>query len=138
MAAQAYDKTRELFLDGQIDLRAVNVKAVLVLTGGGHYVVNAATHQFLSDISAGDRVAFSPNLSGKTTTGGVFDASDFTFTSVAAGPACGAIVFYVDTGVAGTSALISYHDDYAGLPVTPNGGDINVTLDNGANRIFKF
>jgi NAD-dependent SIR2 family protein deacetylase len=26
----------------------------------------------------------------------------------------------------------------SGLPVTPNGGNINITWDNGANKIFKL
>lgn len=37
---------------------------------------------------------------------------------------------YIDTGVAGTLRLIAYIDTgVTGLPVTPNGGDINITWD---------
>ena len=39
-------------------------------------------------------------------------------------------MIYIDTGVAGTSRLIAYIDTgVTGLPVTPNGGDINITWD---------
>ena len=59
-----------------------------------------------------------------------------TFTSVS-GPSIEAIVIYKDTGSEATSPLIAYIDTATGLPITPNGGDIIVTWDNGANRIFK-
>ena len=48
-----------------------------------------------------------------------------------------AIVIYVDTGTEATSPLIAYIDTATGLPITPNGGDIIVTWDNGVNKIFK-
>jgi hypothetical protein len=34
--------------------------------------------------------------------------------------------------------LIAYIDTATGLPVTPNGGDITIAWDSGANRIFKL
>src|SRR5438094_347328 len=82
-----------------------------------------ATDQFLSAIASGDRVATSGNLASKTSTAGVFNAANVTFTAVS-GAACGALVLYKDTGAAGTSPLIAYIDTATGLPVTPNGGDI--------------
>ena len=33
---------------------------------------------------------------------------------------------------------INFIDTATGLPITPNGGDIIVTWDNGANKIFKL
>lgn len=77
-------------------------------------------------------------LASKTTTAGVLDAGDVTFTAVAAGAACDMVLLYKDTGVAGTSRLIAKIDSATGLPVTPNGGDILVAWDNGANKIFKL
>ena len=46
-------------------------------------------------------------------------------------------MIYVDTGTEATSPLIAYIDTATGLPITPNGGDIIVTWDNGTNKIFK-
>ncbi|WP_409430534.1 hypothetical protein ACJEIK_26220 [Mycobacterium sp. SMC-16] len=135
MANALYDKGREAFLTGGINWLADSIKAVLVDTGA--YTVNLATHQFLSDIAAGARVATSANLSAKTVAAGVADAADSLFTAVS-GPSVEAVVLYKDTGTAGTSALIAYIDTASGLPVTPNGGDITVTWDNGANKIFKL
>ena len=135
MANALYDKGREAFLTGGINWSGDSIKAVLVDTGA--YTVNLATHQFLSDIAAGARIAFSANLSAKTVAAGVADAADSLFTAVS-GASVEAVVLYKDTGTAGTSALIAYIDTASGLPVTPNGGDITVAWDNGANKIFKL
>lgn len=135
MANALYDKSREAFLTGAISWTTDNIKAVLVDTGS--YTVNLASNQYLSDITAGARIATSGNLTGKTATAGVADADDITITSVV-GASVEAIVLYKDTGSASTSPLIAYIDTATGLPVTPNGGDINVAFSNGASRIFKL
>ncbi len=133
MANALYDLGRQGFLDGSIDWDTDNIKVLLVDTGT--YTVNLATHQFHSDITG--IVATSGNLAGKTVAAGVADANDITFTAVT-GSTVEAIIIYKDTGVSGTSRLIAYIDTGTGLPVTPNGGDITVSFDNGANKIFKL
>lgn len=135
MANALYDKGRQAFLEGDIVILTDNIKVVLVDTAT--YTVNLATDEFLSDIPAGERVATSGNLATKTSTAGVFDAADVTFSSVT-GDVSEALVIYKDTGTAGTSQLIAFIDTATGLPVTPNGGDITVTWDNGTNKIFKL
>lgn len=135
MANALYDKGREKFLTGAINWTSDNIKAVLV--DAADYTVNLATHEFLSDIGAPARVATSANMGSKTATAGVADCADFAFATVTGDPS-EIVVFYKDTGTASTSPLISYHDTATGLPVTPNGGDVNVQIDNGANRLFKL
>ncbi len=130
-----YDKGREGFLDGSIDWDTDNIKVVLVDVAD--YVVELANHSVLSDIAAAGRVATSANLTAKTVTDGVADAADVAWSAVAGDPS-EAMVIYQDTGVEGTSRLIAYIDTAAGLPVTPNSGDIQVQWDNGANKIFKL
>ncbi|MDT8383010.1 MAG: hypothetical protein RRB22_01190 [Gammaproteobacteria bacterium] len=130
-----YDKGREGFLDGSIDWDTDNIKTILV--DAADYVVDLATHQFLSDIIAGARVATSANMTGKTVTAGVADADDVTFSAVVGDPS-EALVIVQDTGVEATSRLIAYIDTASGLPVTPNGGDIQTQWDAGANKIFKL
>lgn len=128
MANVIYPKYKEALLNGDtnIELDASNVKAVLV--DGADYTYSAA-HQFLSDIAGAGRVATSGNLASKTTTNGTFDAADFSFTAVTGDP-CEILVIYIDTGSAATSRLVAYYDTgVTGLPVTPNGGDINVTVN---------
>lgn len=135
MANALYDKSREKFLDGQLSWSSDNIKIVLV--DAADYTVNLATHEFLSDIPSGARVATSDNLTTKTITAGIADADNVTFTAVTGDPS-EAVVIYKDTTNAATSPLIAYIDSATGLPVTPNGGDITITWDNGTNKIFKL
>ena len=76
-------------------------------------------------------------LAGKDTTDGVFDANDITFTSVT-GDEFESLVIYKHTGTEGTSQLIAYIDTGTGFPLTPDGGNIDLTWDAGANKIFKI
>lgn len=128
MANALYDKGREAFLTGGISWSADSIKAVLVDTGA--YTPNVATHQFLSDIAAGARVATSANPVARQWPRVVADAADSLFTAVS-GPSVEAVVLYKDTGTAGTSPLIAYIDTASGPPVTPNGGDITVVGQRG-------
>lgn len=135
MANALYAKGRQGFLDGSIDWDTDTIKCVLVDTGA--YTVDLAAHQFLSDVPSGARIATSGALTSPTATDGVADAADVVFTAVT-GVQSEALVLYKDTGAAGTSRLIAYIDTATGLPVTPNGGNITVVWDNGANKIFKL
>lgn len=135
MANGLYDKGRQKFLDGTISWSSDNIKIVLV--DAADYTVSLSTHEFLSDIPSGARVATSDNLTNKTSTSGIADSDNVTFTAVTGDPS-EAIVIYKDTTNAATSDLIAYIDTATGLPVTPNGGDITITWDNGTNKIFKL
>ena len=134
MANTLYDFARQRFLEAQLNWLTDTIKVILVDTGA--YTPQTAVHQYLSDISASSRIAGPITLTAKTTTGGAADAADVTFTSVS-GPSIEAIVIYMDTGTESTSPLIAFIDTATGLPITPNGGDIIVTWDNGVNKIFK-
>jgi hypothetical protein len=135
MANALYDKGRQKFLEGAINWLTDTIKVLLVDTG--LYTVNLATHEFLSDIPAGARVGTAQTLASKTSTAGVADAADVTFNTVT-GNSVEALVIYKDTGVEASSPLIAYIDTATGLPIAPNGGNINVVWDNGANKIFKL
>lgn len=100
-----------------------NVKALLVDLADYTY---SASHEFLSDVPIAGRVASSGNFASKTFTNGLFYAADAAFTAVT-GDVSEALIIYVDTGVVGTSRLVAYFDTgVTDLPVTPNGGDINI------------
>lgn len=110
-------------------------------TGNGAYtsggvVVNLTLSDNLDDVSA-CRIGTDVALASKTVTNGVADAADVTFSAVS-GATVEAIILYKDTGTESTSRLIALIDTATGLPVTPNGGDIVVAWDNGANKIFKL
>jgi hypothetical protein len=135
MANALYDFGREGFLDGSIDWDTNNIK--LILGDSADYTVNLTTHDNLDDVAGASRVATSSNLASKTKTAGVADAADVLLTSVT-GDQSEFILIYADSGVESSSRLICYIDTATGLPVTPNGGNITVQFDNGANKIFKL
>jgi len=134
MSNALYGKGRDSILNAGINWASATIKAVLVDTAG--YSVAIDTDEFLSAIGAGYRIA-TATLGSKSSALGVADAADATFTSVT-GATVEAIVLYKDTGDAATSPLIAYIDTATGLPLTPNGGDVTITWDNGANKIFKL
>lgn len=135
MANALYGLARESFLNGEIDWTDDTIRAVLIDTDT--YTVQIDTHQFYDDLS-GVVGSESGAFANKTTTLGTADADDITFSSVS-GDSVEAIVIFQDTGTASTDRLIAYIDTVSsGLPVTPNGGDITVTWDSGANKIFTL
>lgn len=132
MTNALYDHGRDAFLNAGINWTSDTIKVALVDTGA--YTVNLSTHQYLSSLTG---VTATATLASKTSSAGIADAADVAFTAVS-GVQSEALVIYKDTGTAGTSPLIAYIDTATGLPVTPNGGDIDITWDNGTNKIFKL
>ena len=135
MANTLYDKARERFLRGQINWDTDTMKVCLV--DKNVYTPNFTSHEYLSDVSGSAIVAAGVTLTGKSSTSGAADANDVTFTAVS-GNESEALIIYKDTGDTATSPLIALIDSATGLPITPNGGDIIVVWDNGANKIFKL
>lgn len=135
MANALFDKGRQGFLDGSIDWDTNTIKLVCVDHADDTPVT--ATDDNLDDITAPARVATSSAFTATTATDGVADAADVTMLAVT-GDQFESLVIYKDTGVESTSRLIAYIDTATGLPLTPNGGDITVAWDNGANKIFKL
>ena len=135
MANALYDSGREGFLDGSIDWDTDNINCHLVDEADD--TIDLGSDSVWSDRAGAANVAESGNFSSKTVTAGVADAADVTFSSVT-GDECESIDIKQDTGSDATSRLIANIDTATGLPVTPNGGDITVTWDSGANKIFKL
>ncbi len=142
MANALYDLARQSFLSQSpaIDWDTDNIKVILARISGG-YTANLVTDQFVGNgttpIATANIISRSPNLASKTVALGVADAAGTTFTAVS-GAASGALVIFKDTASDATCPLICYIDTATGLPVTPNGGDINVAWNTGTNRIFKL
>jgi hypothetical protein len=133
MANALYPKAKEAFLNKDIDM--VDDTIVIALVDTANYTYSA-THQYRSDVSNSAIISTS-TLSNKTTTNGVFDADDATFTSVT-GANAEALIIYQDTGNQATSRLIAYIDSATGLPILPNGGDITVAFSSGSSKIFAL
>jgi len=134
MANTLYDKGREGFLDGSIDWDTDDIRTCLVKST---YTFSAA-HQYMSSITSYDN-GRSAALGSKTVTSGVADAANTSLTATAA-DASKALVIFKHTGSDATARLIAYIDTpTSGLPFTPSAGQtVNITWDNGANKIFKL
>jgi hypothetical protein len=139
MANFLYDKARNGFLKGDIHWKSGGdtFRVYLVdLQGGTGYTPNQATDEFLSVIPAAARVAYVA-LAPADPVAGVADAPDVTFLAVT-GNECEALVIVKWVTSDADSPLIAYIDTATGLPIIPNGGDIQVVWDAGANKIFKL
>jgi len=143
MANALYGYGRQAFGDGDIDWVNDTIKATLIDTND--YSVQIDTHRYMNTdtVPAAAKVA-TVTLANKSNVLGVCDAADAVFPAVT-GDESEALIIWKDGGGGGETAdgttdlLIVYIDTAAyGLPVTPNGGDINVNFDNGANKIFKL
>lgn len=134
MTSAVYPNAKELFLGADLSLTTMTIKAALIDTGVYTY---SATHAYWSAASAALIGSAVTLATGKTITSGVFDADDVTISTVT-GNSAEAIILYQDTGSSSTSPLICFIDSGTGLPVTPNGGDISLVWDNGANKIFAL
>jgi hypothetical protein len=138
MANALYPKWKAALLQNSADSDldgsgTTGVYAALVDTGTYTY---SAAHEFYSDLSG--IVGTDQEIGAtKTYTAGVFDGADVTFPAVTGSP-CEALVLYRKNAGANTTwRLIAYIDTgVTGLPVTPNGGDIDVTWN--ASGIFAL
>lgn len=133
MANALYPKFKEAILQhtANSNLSAGTVKVALIDTGT--YTYNSA-HEFFSSVSG--VIGTPQTLGSKTFVNGLFDAADNTVPAVT-GASVEALLLYIDTGVAGTSRLVAFIDTgVTGLPVTPNGGDINIGWN--ASGIFQL
>ena len=138
MASALYDSYKQDLLDrvAGVDYDSNNIQCLL---GDQTDYIWDAAHDFRDDStglnSLAVAVAADANFASKTVTDGVADAADLTYTSVT-GDGVDFLAIYKNVGTAATDDLIAYIDGFSA--VTPNGGDITVTWDDGANRIFAF
>lgn len=148
MANALYPKFKEALLNQAAGTAAINlssdtnIKVALVnITGSTNAYTYSSSHQYFNSVSTNSAAVVSTNyatLTSRSVTNGVFDAADITFTSVTSTNVVGALVIFKDTGTAASSPLIAFLDTGSGLSITPNGGDITVAFDNGANKIFAL
>jgi hypothetical protein len=136
MANALYDLGRQKFLEGSIAYLTDTIKVALVKS---NYTPSLTTHEFYADVTPGSNVVGTPQtLASKTSTSGVADAADVTFTAPSSGATVSYLLIYKDTGSNATSPLIALLDTATGLPLTTNGGDVNLVWDNGSSKILKL
>lgn len=133
MANALYDPGREGFLDGSIDWDSDDIRIAALSAG---YTPNLATHKFVSDLGA-NIVARSTAITGATATGGVANHAAKTIPAVS-GAQITRLAYYKYNVADGAARLICLIDTATNLPMTPNGGDITITPDTGANKLFKL
>jgi hypothetical protein len=158
MATNAlYAHARERFLNGSISWENGTIVASLV---NGSYVVDFATHQWVSDLG-GNLHGFPQTIvTSKSGTLGVADAADvvwnagsFTHAGSWAGtytpaPSAGGVVIYqglsgtMSSGglaFAGTSPLIAYYGTLVSFPFVWNTtSHVHMSWSNGTDRIFSL
>jgi len=142
MSNALFNPGREGFLAGEIDWDTAVIKVALVRG----YTFNAA-HKFVSDVTGASGVLHvtSAALASKTVTDGVADAADITYTAVSSNASNHSLLVFQSSAVTGggdvaasAQRLIAWIDTGTNLPVVPNGGDVTVAWDSGANRVFKL
>jgi hypothetical protein len=129
MANALYDTFKEGILGNTaFDLDTDVIKASLI--DSADYTYSAAHDEYSGgsrDVAADAIVAASGTLTSPTVANGTFDTADFTWSSVT-GDQSEAIILWDDTLT--NDRLIAFYDTgMTGMPVTPNGGDINVTVN---------
>lgn len=123
----------------RVDLDADTIKIALVDNGSADGAPDAANDDFWDDQDAG-LIGTAYTLAAKTVgtvAAGVFDNTTDpapAFTAVS-GATVESLVLFKDTGTPSTSNLIAFWDTATGLPLTPNGGDVNLTFN--ASGIIK-
>ena len=132
MANKLYPLGAQKLLSGQINMAADTLKLVLL---PATYTFSSA-HEFMSDV--GTAVGSAQTMTGKSVAGGVFNADDTEFATVAAGSTVTFAAIFKDTGNPTTSPLIFFVDTLTGFPMATNGGDITVKWDDGALKIFSL
>ncbi len=131
MTNQAYTPYRASLLGSgtRVDWDADDIRAVLI--DSADYTFSVA-HDFLDDIPGAARVAVSATLTVNTAAidSGTADVADFSWPLVS-GDQSEYVVFYDHTGGADNARrLIFLFDTFSsGMPVTPNGGDINYLVN---------
>lgn len=135
MANSLYDWGRANFLNGNIDWTTNDIR--LDFIDEDDDVPDLVNDQDRADRVVAAIVDTSANFGGKTSAAGTADANDVTVAAVV-GDEFESIDIYYWSGVDATSLLICNIDTATGLPLTPNGGDIIVQWDGGADRIFTL
>lgn len=131
---------REGFLVASYGWKAGSVPATWTPYIVGSMGNVAADIVFLSDITSAVWRARGTYLVTKTTASGIADAADTVVAAVgSAGSATAVYIILVnETGASQTSLVGAVMDVATGLPFLPNGGDIQIVFDSGANLIFKL
>ena len=136
MANAVYPKYKQSILSGDassdLTQSGATVAPFVAMVDTGTYTYNAS-HQYYSSLSG--LVGTDQQITTPTTTSGVFDGDDVTYTAVSGSSVEAFVIYRKNAGANTTWRLVIYEDTaVTGLPVTPNGGNITITWN--ASGIF--
>lgn len=137
MANAMYDNGKAGLLGGSpatIDWNTDDIRQICIDEADD--TIDLTNDDFLNDRAAPSRVATSGALT-ITVTAGVVDITDHTHSTVT-GDQFESLDYYKHTGNEATALMLVNIDTATGLPCTPNGADINIVYDNGANKFFSI
>ena len=128
MANAIYPLYKKSLLDGDTNTALTGSGTTglyVALVDTGTYTYSAA-HQFYSSLSG--VVGTDQEITSVTTTGGLIDGNDVTFTAVSGASVEALVLYRKNAGANTTWRLVAYIDtSVTGLPVTPNSGSISIT-----------
>jgi len=134
MADGMYEKGVASIMGADIDL--VNDSIAALLIDLDFYTPDLDSDDTQADIPLAAQIA-QVTLTGKTLDGTTFRADDSIFTSVE-GDNVDAIVIMKNTTDSETSLLICLMDSASQFPITPDGSNITIQWDSGADGIFTL
>lgn len=130
MANALYPRGKQGFISKELNLASGGDTIRATLIDSGAYTYSSSHTTYATDVAAGAKIAVNTSLGSPTVTNGVYDTADFTWTAVS-GAQSEAVILWDDTVTTPVAdALIAFYDTgLTGMPVTPNGGDINFTVN---------
>ncbi len=138
MANDNYPKYKEALLSGaantSLNAAEGNTGVYAVLVDTGTYTYNAS-HEFYTDLSG--IVGSAQEITNKSITNGLFDGDNIVVPNVSGSTAEAIVIYRRNAGASSTWRLVLYLDSgVTGLPVTPNGTNININWNAGG--IFRL
>lgn len=136
MASQIYPYARELFATAQLNWTTGVWRAILLPLS---YTPNL-TNQFLSEVSAGVRVATSSEITGKSATNGICSGDAIPFRLLFDTRFVSQAIIYRDSGDEATSPLIALIDDedLVSDPFIPLGLDYFIYPNASEGGFFRL
>ena len=125
-----FNQVKTLVSKKILDLESDRICAVLV----NNYFTPDKDNQFLSEIPKINISSEPIELRNKSFENYVFDADDISFPCVCGNDITGILIYQGCK----KHHLIGFIDKAFSLPVIPNGGNIDVTWDNGASKVFEM
>ena len=130
-----YENGIARLMGGDIDL--INDQIVCALIDLSIYTPDLANDKTLADVTEAALIS-ERDLTGKTLDDTTFRADNSVHQNIPnTEPEIGALLIFKNTGDLNTSYLIYFDDEATGFPITPDGTDVTLEWDLGANGIFK-